>query len=163
MTAPQRPYMPGYGISPGPEGLLTWEWALGRLSTSHNYWLATTDSDGAPHLAAVWAVWFDDQLCFSTGRRSRKGRNLAADPRCSLSCESAVESVVLRGRARRVVEPDELGRLLAAYAAKYGGDGVPPDEPVYAVRPETVIALIEADGQFTRTATRWRPSAVDGA
>ena len=97
MTAPQRPYMPGYGISTSPDGLLDWEWAVARLSTSHNYWLATTDPDGAPHLAGVWAVWFDDQLCFSTGRRSRKGRNLAADPRCSLSCESAVESVVLRG------------------------------------------------------------------
>jgi hypothetical protein len=162
MTAPQRPYMPGYGISSEADGLLTWDWAVGRLTTSHNYWLATTDPGGAPHLAAVWAVWFDEQLCFSTGGRSHKERNLAVDPRCSLSCESAVESVVLRGRARRVVDPDELARLVGVYAAKYG-DGVPPGEPVYAVRPETVIALIEADGQFTRTATRWRPSAVDSA
>jgi nitroimidazol reductase NimA-like FMN-containing flavoprotein (pyridoxamine 5'-phosphate oxidase superfamily) len=161
MTAPQRPYMPGYGIETSPEGLLDWAWAVQRLSTSHNYWLATADPDG-PHLAGVWAVWFDDQLCFSTGSRSRKARNLAADPRCSLSCESAVESVVVRGRARRVVDPDELIRLVTAYADKYG-DGVPPGEPVFVVRPDTVIALIESGGQFTRTATRWRPSAVDGA
>jgi PPOX class probable F420-dependent enzyme len=146
--------MPGYGISTSAEGLLPWEWAVARLSTSHNYWLATTDADGAPHLAAVWAVWFDDQLCFSTGARSRKARNLAADPRCSLSPESAVESLVVRGLARRVLDPAELADLVAAYAAKYG-DGVPPGEPVFAVRPEIAIGLIEADGQFTRTATRW--------
>jgi hypothetical protein len=38
-----RPYMPGYGIS-GPEegtGLLPWSWATERLSSSHDYWLAT--------------------------------------------------------------------------------------------------------------------------
>jgi PPOX class probable F420-dependent enzyme len=160
MTVPQRPYMPGYGISTSSDGLLDWAWAVARLSTSHNYWLATADPDGAPHLAGVWAAWYDDQLCFSTGARSPKARNLAADPRCSLSCESAAESVVVRGRARRVLDPDELIRVVTVYADKYG-DGVPPGEPVYAVRPDTVIALIEANGQFTRTATRWRPSAVD--
>jgi PPOX class probable F420-dependent enzyme len=153
--------MPGYGISTSPDGLLAWDWAVARLSDAHNYWLATTNLDGSPHLAAVWAVWFDDQLCFSTGSRSRKARNLAADPRCSLSPESAVESLVLRGTARAVTDPDELVRLITAYADKYG-DGAPPGEPVYAVRPESVIGLIEARGQFTTTATRWRPSTIDG-
>jgi len=149
--------MPGYGISSGPDGLLRWEWAVERLVTAHNYWLATTNVDGSPHLAAVWAVWFDEQLCFSTGARSRKARNLAADPRCSLSPESAVESLVVRGVAWAVTDPAEQARLNQAYAAKYG-DGVPPGEPVYAVRPRGAIGLIERDGQFTRSATRWRLS-----
>src|SRR5262245_52173164 len=116
---PERPTFPGYGISAAPEGLLPWDWAVARLTGSHNYWLATTNADGSPHLAAVWAVWFDGQLYFSTGARSRKGRNLAADPRCTLSPESAVESVVVRGVARPVTDPDERERLSRVYADKY--------------------------------------------
>jgi PPOX class probable F420-dependent enzyme len=152
---PERPTFPGYGISSAPDGLLPWDWAVARLTDSHNYWLATTNADGSPHLAAVWAVWFDGQLCFSTGARSRKGRNLVADPRCALSPESAVEAVVVRGVARPVTDPDERARLSQVYADKYG-DGVPPGEPVYAVAPQTAIGLIERDGLFTRSATRWR-------
>jgi len=97
------------------------------------------------------------RLCFSTSVRSRKAGNLAADPRCTLSPESAAESVVVRGVARTVTDPDARTRLNQAYADKYG-DGLPPGEPVYAVAPQTVIGLIERDGRFTHSATRWRLS-----
>ena len=36
-----RPFMPGYGISEGEEGLLPWSWAVERLEKSHNYWVMT--------------------------------------------------------------------------------------------------------------------------
>jgi hypothetical protein len=97
-----RPSMPGYGILPADAGggLLPWDWAVERLQRAHNYWVATTRPDGAPHLAAVWGVWFDGAVCFSTGGRSRKARNLAAEPRCVVTPESAGESVVLEGHRR---------------------------------------------------------------
>jgi hypothetical protein len=150
--------MPGYGIATSPVGLLAWAWAQSRLADTRHYWLATTNLDGSPHLAAVWAVWFDGQLCFSTGGRSRKARNLAADPRCTIAAEPAEESLVVRGVARRM-DAGELPGLLAAYREKYGDEPPEPEQnPVYAVRPEHAIGLVETGGQFTTSATRWRPA-----
>jgi nitroimidazol reductase NimA-like FMN-containing flavoprotein (pyridoxamine 5'-phosphate oxidase superfamily) len=91
--------MPDYGISPATDGLLPWAWAVERLERAHNYWVATTGPDGAPHLAAVWGLWRDGAFAFSTGGSSRKARNLAADPRCAVTPEHAGESVVVEGTA----------------------------------------------------------------
>jgi PPOX class probable F420-dependent enzyme len=159
MAAPEpiadRPFMPGYGIETEADGLLPWSWATQRLRDAHGYWVATTDADGAPHLAAVWAVWFDDAVCFATGAPSRKARNLARDPRCSITTGDATESVVVQGRARRITDPAELDRLTSVYIAKYG-EGFPAPEvnPVFAVEPITAFGMMEA--AFTRSATRWR-------
>jgi hypothetical protein len=153
--AADRPGMPGYGIATGSTGLLPWSWAIQRLTTAHGYWVATTDPDGAPHLAAVWAVWFDDAICFSTGGRSRKARNLARDPRCSVTTGDATESLVVRGIARRLTDPDSLDRVRLVYIAKYEeGFPDPGENPVFAVTPYTVVGIVEA--AFTSSATRWK-------
>jgi hypothetical protein len=151
---PERPHMPGYGISVDAGGLLPWSWALQRLRDSHRYWVATHGPDGAPHLAAVWAVWVGDALYFSTGGQSRKARNLAADPRCSVAPASA-DSVVLVGSAVRVTATKAVAAVRKAYVAKYGeGFPSPKQNPLYGVRPTTVIGIDEAS--FTTSATRWR-------
>ena len=51
----------------------------------HTCWLATVNADGSPHVTGVGALWHQDAFWFETGERSRKGRNLARDPRCTLS------------------------------------------------------------------------------
>jgi general stress protein 26 len=157
MPITDRPVMPGYGVATDDAGLLPWSWAEQRLRDAHNYWLATTSADGVPHLAAVWAVWHDGALWFSTGARSRKAADLTAQPRCSLAPESAAESVVLSGTARRVTSATEIEELQRVYTAKYGS-GVPEPgiNPVYAVAPDTVVAVIDREPEFTRNATRWR-------
>ncbi len=153
-----RPHMPGYGIqdASGGRGLLPWSWAVERLERAHNYFVATARPDGAPHLMAVWGVWLDGVFHFSTGGRSRKARNLGADPRCVVSPENAEESVVLEGVAERVTDGGQLGRLLAVYTAKYGsGFPDPAENPVFAVRPEVVFGMIEREAEFAGSATRW--------
>jgi PPOX class probable F420-dependent enzyme len=151
-----RPFMPGYGLSPSADGLLPWSWATHRLERAHNYWLATRRPDGAPHLAAVWGVWRDDAFAFSTGGRSRKARNLAADPRCVVTPEGAEESVVVEGVAEPVTDPAELEALLAAYTAKYGaGFPDPAANPVFTVRPRVVFGIVEREAEFSTAATRW--------
>jgi general stress protein 26 len=151
----ERPFMPGYGIATGPEGLLPWTWAEQHLRDSRHYWVATRGTDGAPHLAAVWAVWLDGALYFSTGGRSRKARNLAADPRCSVTPADPVEAVVLNGVAVRVT--GDRTRITEVYVEKYGSGFPEPDEnPVFAVRPATAIGVIDTEDQFSTAATRWR-------
>jgi hypothetical protein len=151
--------MPGYGILPadGGRGLLPWSWAEDRLRAAHNYFLATTRPGGAPHVMPAWGVWLDGALYFSTGGRSRKARNLLADPRCVVTPEGAGEAVVLEGVAERVTDPAAIARILAVYTDKYGS-GFPDatENPVYAVRPRRVFGLIEHEAEFSGSATRWR-------
>jgi hypothetical protein len=150
-----RPDLPGYGILPASEGegLLPFEWAEARLRAARNYWVATISPDGRPHLMAVWGVWLEREFMFSTGRQSRKARNLAADPRCVIAPEGAAEEIVVHGSAREVPFDD---RFVAAYRDKYDFDVTSlADEPVFAVAPETVIGIIEAEERFAGTATKW--------
>jgi PPOX class probable F420-dependent enzyme len=155
--AADRPHMPGYGIATDADGMLAWDWAVQRLTASHTYWVATTGPDGAPHLAAVWAVWSTDALCFSTGARSVKARNLAHEPRCAITPGDAEEAVVIEGIAERLTDATTLAALASVYNAKYGS-GFPDAsaDPVFAVRPVRAFGMVTSGEAFTRTATRWR-------
>src|SRR3954468_22145724 len=64
----------GFGQAPGAGG-----------PDRHTCWLTTLDADGGPHTTGVGAEWHDGAWWFETGRGTRKGRNLARDPRCSLA------------------------------------------------------------------------------
>jgi len=51
-----HPYWPDALTKPTDSAALKpWSWALERLEKSHNYWIATSRSDGRPHLMVVWA------------------------------------------------------------------------------------------------------------
>jgi hypothetical protein len=91
-TASRPRFAPGYGISDDAEGMLPWSWAVERLTAGRNYWVATTSPDGRPHAMPVWGVWLDDGLWFGTSGRSRKGRNLARDPRSPSISRAATRS-----------------------------------------------------------------------
>src|SRR5690242_4624396 len=86
-----RPEIPGYGVSTGKKGILPWKWAAQRLSKSHEYWIATTRPDKSPHVMVVWGLWLEDGFYFSTGKNSRKARNLAANPRCVICSSDPAE------------------------------------------------------------------------
>ena len=150
--------MPGYGISNANEGegLLPWEWAAERLSVSHNYLVATTRPDGRPHVMPVWGLWLDDAFYFSTGRQSRKARNLSANSRCVVSTDRLDEAVILEGVAEEIADRASLKPFYEAYKEKYDWDLVEmgfDKEPVYVVRPRVIFGVRERD--FTNSATRW--------
>jgi PPOX class probable F420-dependent enzyme len=152
--------MPGYGVVPAGEGtgLLPWSWAEERLTRSHDYWLATVRPDGAPHVMPVWGVWREGALWWSSGRRSRKARNVEADPRASATTDHAQEPVVLEGRVERVVDLDAIAAFLAESNAKYGMDmGIdfldPDVNGTYRLVPERAFGMVEAE--FTGSPTRW--------
>jgi hypothetical protein len=149
-----RPDARGYGFV-GPdegEGLLPFEWVVEQLQASHNLWLVSTFPDGRPHAMPVWGVWVDDVVQVSTGRESRKARNLARDPRCVVTTEDGRKAVVVEGTAARV---DMSDAFVAAYDAKYAMDiRTMGDEPVFAVTPTRIIAIDES--RFTTAPTRFR-------
>src|SRR5262247_3038931 len=101
-----------YGVASRRRGLLAWEWARRRLVGAHNYWVSTTCHDGRPHAMPIWGLWLDETFLFSTGRRSRKARNLARDARLVVHLESGDQTVILEGRAREITDAE----LLKQYA-----------------------------------------------
>ena len=103
-----RPHMPGYGVPTYAKGLLPWKWPEQRLAKSHNYWLITTRPNGAPHAMPVWGVWVDSVFVFSTGRESRKAKNLAANPKCVVCNELSKEAVIVEGVATEVTDPAQI-------------------------------------------------------
>ena len=103
-------------------------------------------------------MWVTSALFFSTGVSSRKYRNLTADGRCVVAVDRGEESLTIEGTADLVGSSGdtEWADLVGGpYLAKYDTDMVAMDSPVFRVSPVKVIAQIDRDGEFTRTATRW--------
>lgn len=152
--------MPGYGLPSGTKGLLPWKWAEERLKKSHNYWITTVKPDGAPHTMVVWALWMDGEMLFSTGRQSRKARNLEKNPRCVMATERAEQAVIVEGIAEETRDVELRRKFLKVYERKYKFDmsGFEKDilslkEPIYAVRPVVAFGLDE--NKSMNAATRW--------
>jgi PPOX class probable F420-dependent enzyme len=133
-------------------------------------WLATINPDGSPHVTGVGALWVDGTWWFETGGHTRKGRNVARDPRCTLSVATHEFDLVVEGDAHRVTDPatvaamaerwaaggwpasvDDSGiALTAEYSAPSAG---PPPWFVYRITPRSATALLTVD---PGGATRWR-------
>lgn len=152
--------MPGYGVRPADQGtgLLPWSWATERLTASHDYWVATAWPGRPPHVMPVWGVWLDGALWFSSGLRARKARNLAHDPRCTVSTDDAVDPVVLQGAAERVTDRPAVQAFVDAINAKYDTDyGLdffdPEVSACYRVEPTWGFGLVQSD--FDGSPTRW--------
>ena len=113
-----RPVMPGYGVLPAGQGsgLIAWAEAERRLTVSHDYWVATVRPDGRPHVMPVWGVWLGGHVWFSSGLRSRKARNLAADPRCTVTTDDAQNPVVVEGPAEQVTDRAGIAAFVASRA-----------------------------------------------
>jgi hypothetical protein len=157
MPRASRPYMPDYGIQ-GPDegtGLLPWSWAEERLTASRNYWVTSLWPDGRPHSMPVWGVWDGHAFWFSSGRRSRKARNLTADPRCVVATENANDPVVVEGSADAIDERAAIERVAGLMSAKYGG--ITADflaaNATFSVRPHRAFGIAHDD--FTGSPTRW--------
>lgn len=157
---PSRPHAPGYGFPESNKGLLPWSWAEQRLKKSHNYWITTVKPNGSPHTMVVWGLWQDGRLLFSTGSKSQKARNLAANPNCVVCTEHAHEAVIVEGVAE-IADVAARRKLIPAYERKYKfdlstmkDDMLSMKEPVFAVRPHVVFAMWEK--HFQSKSTRWK-------
>jgi PPOX class probable F420-dependent enzyme len=134
----------------------------------HTCWLATIDADGRPHLTGVGALWHNGAFWFETGPQTRKGRNVARDPRATLSVALDEYDLVVEGDVERITDPATVAELAArwsddwpcrvddsgiALTAEYSAPSAgPPPWFVYRLTPTAATALqtVEPGG-----ATRW--------
>ena len=145
------------GSAPAPDSL-----------NSRTTWLVTVNEDGSPHVTAVGALWLDGAFWFQTGAVTRKGRNVARDPRCSIAVSILDADVVIEGEAARVTEASKLARIAKAWAdggwpaePDESGSGItapfnapslgPPPWGVFRIEPRSaIVALAKDPGGLTR-------------
>jgi len=93
---------------------------------SRTTWLCTANEDGSPHVTAVGALWVDGSFWFQTGAATKKARNIARDPRCSIATSVRDADLVVEGDAQRITEPSAVARIAKAWADQ--GWPAEPDE-----------------------------------
>jgi PPOX class probable F420-dependent enzyme len=84
--------------------------------------VATTRSDGRPHVVPVWFVLDGDDLVFMTGASTVKGKALARDPRLTLAVdleEPPYSFVMVEGTATLSDDLDAMLPLSIAIARRY--------------------------------------------
>lgn len=131
------------------------------------FFVATVRPNGRPHTAGVGAVWVDDALYFVSGPGTRRARNLAANPACSISVRLRGIDLVLEGEARRVTDTSTLERVAAVYRtggwpASVEGDALtapfsapsagPPPWHLYRLALHRAVGVAGAE---PHGATRW--------
>jgi hypothetical protein len=68
-----------------------------------SYFLGTTRPDGRPHVASVGALWLDGDFYIVSGAGTRKSRNLAANPACTIAV--ALAGIDLTFEVKRSASP----------------------------------------------------------
>jgi hypothetical protein len=153
--------------------VMPWSMAHDRLAAGTPgpevpMFLGTTRPDGRPHAAGIGALWHDGDFFFVAGPRTRKVKNVAANPACTLSMRLEGLDLVVEGTAERVTDAATLEALAARYReggwpATVDGDAftAPYSAPsagpapwyLHRVTPTAAfgVALAEPYG-----ATRWR-------
>jgi PPOX class probable F420-dependent enzyme len=120
---------------------------------THTAKVATTRADGRPHVAPVWFVLDDDDVIFTTGAGTVKGKTLQRDPRVSVVVDQETEPfafVVIDGIAEVSFDHDDLLHWATALGARYmgadraeefGRRNAAPSELLVRVRPSRIVAI----------------------
>jgi hypothetical protein len=114
--------------------------------------IATLRADGSPRISGIEAKFIDGELWFGSMPGSRKGADLARDPRFALHSGSIDPpgwqgDAKLSGLAEEIVDPGRKEEIFRAM----GAEGVSVDSQLYRadVREVAVTRLTEAGDELT--------------
>jgi PPOX class probable F420-dependent enzyme len=120
--------------------------------------VATVRADGRPHVAPVWFVMDGEDLVFTTGESSVKGRTLRRDPRVAVSVDleqPPYAFVLLEGSVTMSTDLDEMLPYSIAISRRYVGDeqaeafgrrNAVTGEVLVRLHPEKVVAVDDMMG-----------------
>jgi hypothetical protein len=156
-TASRPSIPPEYGIPAHEEGILPWSHVDERMLEAKAYWMCTVDSEGRPHATPVDGVWHAGRLYFGGDPRTRRHRNLAANPNVCVHLENGYDVVILHGTAQIAGDIDRprAERLAQESNRKYGY-GTKPEEylggGVWEFIPQKGFGWKEFPGDVTKWA-----------
>jgi PPOX class probable F420-dependent enzyme len=115
--------------------------------------LATVRADGRPHAAPIWFTLDGDDVLFTTGADTVKGRNLRREGRALMVVDESTppfDFVTLEGPVDISEDLDEMlhwatvlgARYMGAEAgAEFGRRNAVPGELLIRLRPDRIVAL----------------------
>ena len=123
---------------------------LARLGTAN---LQT----GQPHVTPVWFLWEDGSLWISVYSSTRKGRELLANPRCSVVIDVdesglSLRAVLCEGTAELLAGPTDFTTAMFTriYSRYLGPDGVLAADPQEWIHsPENLLVKLTPERVFT--------------
>lgn len=141
---------------------------VGTFGPGTTFFLGTLSPGDRPHAAGIGVACHDGELYFQCGAKTRKARNIAANPACTISASLSGIDLVFEGDAARVSDTRTLEAVAAlyrdggwpvqvdgdAFTAPYSAPSAgPPPWQLYRLTAHTVfgVATREPHG-----ATRWR-------
>ena len=89
--------------------------ATGPIAEDVAVFLSTVGPDGRPHSAGIGLAWHDDDLYFTSGAGTRKSRNLAQNPACTIAARIPGIDVVFEGDALLVTDQATIETLVELY------------------------------------------------
>jgi pyridoxamine 5'-phosphate oxidase-like protein len=141
-------------------GYIPWSNVDTRLRSLREIWVATSSPKGRPDATPVWFWWDGAAVYFTCAARANKARDIEHQPEIVLLNGDGTDPIIIKGRAERVTDPDELERIDEGYAEKYvapsSGERATifiADDHVYRVRVRVVSAWSYATAA---TRTDWQ-------
>ena len=98
-----------------------------RLVNEKVIWMATVRPDGRPHLVPIWFVYYEESVFICMQEGSVKARNLAHNPRISLSLQDGMHPLIGEGVVA-VLERPYPDAVVALFQSKYEWDIVDNEE-----------------------------------
>jgi hypothetical protein len=151
------------------DAITPWAEAQKQIAEAGQYWLATVQPDGHPHVMPLFGVWSEGCLYFTAGESTRKAKNLAHNPHCVLTFSGKGLDLIVEGEATKITDETKMQRVAEVYASKYDWhitvqDGAytadygapsagPPPYELYEVQLTKVFGLGMGEPYG---ATRWR-------
>ncbi len=120
--------------------------------------IATTNSDGSPHVVPVWFDLDGETIVFSTGRESVKARNFRRDPRVCICVDDPTPPYAFVKIVGAVSMSDDLEEMLywttriggrymgEENAEMFGKRNAVPGEILVRVIPSSVTACKDVAG-----------------
>jgi general stress protein 26 len=151
----ERPDIPPeYG---DPTERLEWSAVEQRLVGASVYWIASTRSDGRPHVIPRDGMWLDGGLYYGGSAKTVHYRNIVRNPEVVVHIGDGQEAIIVEGAVEIEKPTEELAaRLSDESLAKYPQYGrIDPSlymGGVSVLRPRRVLAWTN----LTQNATRFR-------
>ena len=129
-----RPKFPK-GYVDNPVSYVDWNWVVGQLTDSINYWLCSVRpptleaAGGRPHVVPRWAVYLDGKIYYDGSPETRHNRNIEINPNISIHLESGDKVIILEGTSEPAGKPSLAlaNQLVKEYRRKYADQDYSPE------------------------------------
>lgn len=120
--------------------------------------LATTRQDGRPHVAPVWFVMDGEDIIFTTGKDTVKGKNIVRDGRVSICVDDdrpPFHFAMIEGEAQATPGAPDLLEWATRIAGRYMGEekaeefgrrNAVPEELLARLEPTKVVTVMDLAG-----------------